>query len=221
MSANGSSVTRILSFFGKDSLNAQVCHSVFVQTSLATRAGVFARCVIFASIFLTQFNKDFLHLKNMGIIFLGLNFVSQSLGEVAYLLCCSWDELGMLAAHTPASQGGKKLTLRGPFFRRLPHRNELERNVLILPLDGNDTSRLRFRGDSIQIPLALCRWCRRVAEDSPGVKELFKIRAWGCDWFRLDLMWLDTVETVGCCWNHNHGFRRSADATRVRKMSSS
>lgn len=94
MSANGSSVTRILSFFFffflvKDSLNAQVCHSVFIQTSLATRAGVFARCVIFAGLFFTQFNKDLFTFKKkyMGIIFLGLNFVSQSLGEVAYLLC--------------------------------------------------------------------------------------------------------------------------------------
>lgn len=101
MSANGSSVTRILSFFGKDSVNAQVCHSIFIQPNLATRADVFAHCVIFTGIFFfTQFNKHFLHLKNTGIIFHRLNFVSQSLDEVAYLLCSSADELGTFAAHT-------------------------------------------------------------------------------------------------------------------------
>lgn len=43
----------------------------------------------------------------------------------------------------------------------------------------NDTTWLCFKGDSISDPLVLCSWRGRVAEDSSGVKESFKIRAWG------------------------------------------
>lgn len=121
MSANGSSVTRILSFFFW--LKTRWMHKfvtvfLFKQASLHVR--VYLHAVLFLQVyFLRSLTKIFLHFKKkyMGIIFLGLNFVSQSLGEVAYLLCSGWDELGTFAAHThERHKAVKSWRYRGPFF---------------------------------------------------------------------------------------------------------
>lgn len=64
-------------------------------------------------------------------------------------------------------------TTRSPFCQ-LPYWNELEMNVLIRQWHNLALLQRWLRPD----PLALRRWRGRAAEDSSGVEESFKMRAW-------------------------------------------